>query len=155
HAGFSRKEALWYGGTLGFVLQAPIEIMDGIHEGYGFSAGDMLANFIGSAMVVGQELIFKEQVARFKFSYSETGYSRRANGYLGTTSLNRILKDYNGHTYWLSVPVNKLIRNEILPDWLSISAGYGAKGMFGEFENISDYNGVQFPETIRYRQFLI
>lgn len=155
HAGLSRKEALWYGATLGFVLQAPIEIMDGIHEGYGFSSGDMLANFMGSALVFGQELMFKEQVVRFKFSYRETGYARRANGYLGTTTLNRILKDYNGHTYWLSVPVNYLTRKGNFPRWLSISAGYGAKGMLGEFENIREYNGVPFPETIRYRQFLV
>jgi hypothetical protein len=155
HAGFSRKEALWYGATLGFILQAPIEIMDGIHQRYGFSVGDLMANFMGSAMVFGQELVFKEQVVRFKFSYHETGYSRRANGFLGTTSLNRILKDYNGHAYWLSVPLNTFIKNDVFPAWLSISAGYGAKGMMGEFENISEYKGVPFPETTRYRQFLI
>jgi hypothetical protein len=155
HAGFSRKEALWYGATLGFILQAPVEIMDGIHEGYGFSSGDMIANFLGSAMVFGQELLFREQVVRFKFSYRETGYARRANGYLGTTSLNRILKDYNGHTYWLSMPVNNFLRKDIFPQWLSISAGYGAKGMTGEFENIREYNGVLIPETERYRQFLL
>ena len=35
--GATRREALVFGSTLGFVLQFPIEIMDGVHEGYGFS----------------------------------------------------------------------------------------------------------------------
>lgn len=155
NSGLTRKEALWYGATLGFILQAPIEIMDGIHEGYGFSTGDVVANFLGSALVFGQELAFRDQVIKFKFSYRETGYARRANGYLGTTTLNRILKDYNGHTYWLSLPVNKLIHKEKIPDWLCLSMGYGAKGMYGEFENITEHKGLPVPETTRYRQFFL
>ena len=43
--GASRNTALLYGSTLGFVMQFPIEIMDGIHEGYGFSWGDILEEF--------------------------------------------------------------------------------------------------------------
>lgn len=54
HIGLTRKEALSYGATLGLVLQLPIEIMDGIHEGYGFSWGDMAANAMGSVLVLGQ-----------------------------------------------------------------------------------------------------
>lgn len=154
-AGLTRNEALWYGATLGFILQTPIEIMDGIHEGYGFSAGDMVANFMGSALVFGQELAFHDQVMKFKFSYSETGYARRANGYLGTTTLNRILKDYNAQTYWLSVPVNKFMQLEKIPGWLSLAVGYGANGMYGEFENITEYRGVSLPEATRYRQFFL
>jgi hypothetical protein len=155
NSGFSRKEALWFGASLGFMLQVPIEILDGIHEGYGFSTGDMMANFLGSAFVLSQELLFGEQAVKYKFSYRETGYARRANGFLGTTTLNRILKDYNGHTYWFSMPLNKVISREGLPEWLCLSVGYGAKGMYGEFENISEYKGVPIPETIRYRQLLV
>ena len=108
NSGFNRKDALLYGATLGFVLQAPIEIMDGIYEDYGFSWGDIVANTLGSAIVIGQELAFKEQIVKYKFSYWESAYSREANGYLGTNSFNRIFKDYNGHTYWLSCPINKI-----------------------------------------------
>jgi hypothetical protein len=36
-AGVFRNKALIYGGSLGFVLQAPIEIFDGLYEGWGFS----------------------------------------------------------------------------------------------------------------------
>jgi len=153
--GATRKEALIFGSTLGFVLQFPIEIMDGIHEGYGFSWGDIAANTMGSALVLGQELIFKEQIIKYKFSYWETEYSRNSNGYYGNTHLNRLLKDYNGHTYWLSMPVNKILLKHYLPPWLNIAVGYGANGMYGEFENITDYNGVPIPKTQRYRQYLL
>lgn len=153
--GLGRTNALLLGGTLGFILQSPIEIMDGIHEGWGFSWGDMIANASGSALVIGQELLFNEQIIKYKFSYSESSYSTRDNDYLGKTALNRFLKDYNGHTYWLSMPVNRMIFSDRLPQWLNIALGYGANGMFGEFENIKEYNGFPIAPTERYRQYLL
>lgn len=155
NAGFTRRDALLFGSTIGFVLQSPIEIMDGIHEGYGFSWGDMAANAMGSALVLGQELLFDEQIVKYKFSYWESRYSDKANGYLGTTTLERLLTDYNGHTYWLSCPINSLLRGESFPPWFNLAVGYGANGMYGEFENLSHYNGVAIPQTIRYRQYLL
>ncbi len=155
NAGVSKKQALIYGGPLGFILQAPIEIMDGIHEGCGFSWGDLTANAIGSGIYIAQELLFDEQIVKYKFSFWESEYSDKANGYLGTSTLQHILQDYNGHNYWFSAPINKIVPNKFLPDWLCISAGYGANGMYGEYGNISEYKGVQIPETTRYRQYLL
>ncbi|MBU2493525.1 MAG: YfiM family protein [Bacteroidetes bacterium] len=155
NSGYTRSEALYLGATLGIILQTPIEIMDGIHEGYGFSWSDIAANTIGSALVFGQEVLFNEQIVKYKFSYSESVYSKKANSYLGKSALDRLVKDYNGHTYWLSMPVNKFVGNKILPSWLNIAAGYGANGMYGEFENIKNYNGVDIPETKRYRQYFL
>ena len=155
NAGVSKTNALIYGGSLGLILQTPIEIMDGIHEGWGFSWGDMAANAFGSGIVVGQELLFNEQIIKYKFSYWESEYARKANGYLGKTTLDRLLKDYNGQTYWFSMPVNKLIFKKNLPSWLNVAVGYGANGMYGEYNNISGYNGVEIPPTRRYRQYLL
>jgi len=155
NAGVSKANALIYGGSLGLILQTPVEIMDGIHDGWGFSWGDMAANAIGSGLFVGQELLFNEQIVKYKFSYWESDYAHKANGYLGKTTMDRLLKDYNGHTYWFSMPVNKLIFNKHIPSWLNIAVGYGANGMYGEYENISGYNGVQIPATKRYRQYLL
>lgn len=155
NSGLSRNEALYFGATLGTILQFPIEIMDGLHEDYGFSWSDVGANAMGSALVLGQELLFKEQIAKYKFSYWESTYSDKANGYLGNSSLDRLLKDYNGHTYWLSVPLNRLLPGGEIPAWMNIAIGYGANGMYGEFGNISSHNGVVIPETIRYRQYLV
>jgi hypothetical protein len=153
--GATRKEALLFGSTLGFALQLPIEIMDGVHEGYGFSWGDITANAMGSALVWGQELLFNEQIIKYKFSYSKSSYSKNSNGYFGKTELSCMLNDYNGHTYWFSVPFKKLIKNTQTPHWLNISFGYSANGMYGEFKNISSYKGVNIPNTTRFRQFLL
>jgi YHS domain-containing protein len=153
--GATRNEALYFGSTLGFVMQFPIEIMDGIHEGYGFSWGDIVANAIGSSLVFGQELLFREQLIKYKFSYRESKYSKNSNGYFGETTMNRLLNDYNGHTYWFSVPLNKFVFRQSLPPWFNMAVGYSANGMYGEFENITSYNGVAIPETERYRQYLL
>jgi len=155
NAGVSRRNALIYGGSLGLILQTPIEIMDGTHEGWGFSWGDMAANALGSGIVIGQELLFNDQIVKYKFSYWESPYSRKAHGYLGTTTFNRLLKDYNGHTYWLSMPINIVIPSSKIPKWLNIAVGYGANGMYGEYKNISNYNGFDIPKTTRYRQYLL
>lgn len=153
--GATRNEALFFGSTLGFLLQFPIEIMDGLHQGYGFSWGDIAANTMGSALVFGQELLFGDQLFKYKFSYLESEYSKNSNGYYGETTMNRLLKDYNGHTYWFSMPLNKFFFRQSLPPWLNIAFGYGANGMYGEFENITSYKGVAIPETERYRQYLL
>ncbi|HSH19439.1 MAG TPA: hypothetical protein VLA03_03250, partial [Draconibacterium sp.] len=139
----------------GFILQMPVEIMDGIHEGWGFSWGDIAANAFGTLLFASQELWFNEQIVQYKFSYHESPYALKANGYFGKTALDHMLNDYNGHTYWFSMPFNKIVSNDKIPDWLNISAGYGANGMYGEFENISHYRGVPIPEATRYRQHLL
>jgi hypothetical protein len=153
-SGASKKKALLYGGTLGFFLQSPIEIIDGFYEGWGFSWTDMVANAVGSSLVIGQELLFDEQIMKYKFSFRRSPYSKQANGYLGTTFAGQILQDYNAHTYWFSIGLNRIIRSERIPDWLNVAVGYGANGMFGEFENIKRWGNVVIPPTQRYRQFL-
>jgi len=155
NTGVSKTQALIYGGALGLVLQTPIEIMDGIHQGWGFSWGDMVANAFGSGLVIGNQLLFHEQLVKYKFSYWESDYTHKANGYLGKSHLERVLKDYNGHTYWFSMPVDRIIFNRQVPLWLNIAIGYGANGMYGEYENITNYLGVAIPETTRYRQYLL
>ena len=153
-SGASKKKALLYGGTLGFLLQSPIEIVDGFYEGWGFSWTDMAANAVGSSLVIGQELLFDEQIVKYKFSFRPSPYAKQANGYLGSTFTGQILQDYNAHTYWFSIGLNRIIRSERIPDWLNVAVGYGANGMFGEFENIKKWGNVVIPPTQRYRQFL-
>lgn len=154
NAGVSKNKALIYGGGLGFFLQAPIELFDGLYEGWGFSWGDMIANAAGSAVVISQELAWDGQPVKFKFSFHRSIYAEQANGYLGDNYLESLLYDYNGHTYWLSTGANHFVLKEKLPDWLNIAVGYSANGMYGEFENRRSYRGVDIPETQRYRQLL-
>lgn len=153
--GLSETNSLIFGGALGLILQTPIEVMDGIHEGWGFSWGDMAANAAGSGLVAGQALLFGDQLVKYKFSYWESRYADSANGYLGETTLERILEDYNGHTYWLSVPIARVTGLKPVPSWLNIAVGYGANGMIGDFENIREFRGVPIPEASRDRQYLL
>jgi uncharacterized protein YfiM (DUF2279 family) len=154
-AGMSRNKALLFGGTMGFIMQAPIEIFDGIYEGWGFSWSDIIANTAGCTLLIGQEMLFGEQVARFKISYSRSEISREVNGYLGNNALEGFFYDYNSHSFWLSMNANKLFLKKVLPPWLNIAIGYSADGMLGEFENIRYYQGNKMPQYDRTRQFLL
>ena len=153
-AGVKRGNTIILSGAIGFLLLTPKEIIDGFSQDGGFSWGDMAANAAGSALYVGQELLFKEQLLKYKFSFSRSKYVDLSNGYLGN-SLERVyFRDYNSHTYWISINVNKIIPAKKIPDWISLAAGYSANGMYGQYENKEAYDGVLIPETPRYRQFL-
>lgn len=153
--GMSKNKALLYGGSMGFILQLPIEIADGLNQGWGFSWGDIAANTFGSALMIGQEYFFDEQVVLMKFSFWPSEYSNMANGCLGDNALDKLSDDYNGHAYWFSGNINRMTNQSFLPDWLNIAIGYSTGGMFGEFENLTEYKGVPIPETQRYRQLLL
>ncbi len=154
-SGVSKKQSLLYGGTLGFLLQAPIEVFDGMYEGWGFSWGDMIANSAGASLLIGQELLFDDQVFKYKLSLARSEYAPMANGYLGNNIWQSLFYDYNSHTYWLSGNINRFVLKDMLPNWLNLAVGYSANGMFGEFKNRTYYRGVQIPETVRYRQYLL
>lgn len=153
-AGVPRNKAIWFGGTLGIILQLPIEIWDGMYEGWGFSWSDIGANSLGSALLIAQELAFHEQIFKYKFTFSHSPYAPQANGYLGN-GFNELFYDYNGHSYWLSFGINKFFPSSKIPPWMNLSLGYSAGGMYGEFTNKTRYRGVEIPETERYRQFLL
>lgn len=152
-AGVSKKKSLIYGGPLGLILQTPIEIFDGIYEGYGFSKGDMIANTIGSSIFSLQQAIWDEQIIKMKFSYSPSAY-RKYNPYgLGKTQLESFFLDYNGHTYWMSCNLNPFDKNKV-PSWLNVAIGYSANGMLSEFKNYQYYNKQLVPNFERHRQWL-
>lgn len=153
-AGVANKKAALIGGSVGFFLQLPIEIWDGMYPGWGFSWSDVGANALGSAIIITQGFFLEDIPITYKFSFAPSIYARQANGYLGD-GVNELFYDYNGHTYWLSFGLNKLVQTEKIPSWLNLAVGYGAGGMFGEFQNRSSYRGVKIPETERYRKFLL
>ena len=66
--GISRKKRIWYGGLSGPVYHTVIEVLDGFSSQWGWSWGDIGANFIGSGMLIAQELAWDEQRIQFKFS---------------------------------------------------------------------------------------
>lgn len=143
-AGFNNNQK-FAAGAYGLLYLSAIEIMDGYSRGWGFSWGDMLANVSGAALVITQEAIWKEQKFNLKFSYSESGLAKYNSSLLGEDLYSRIIKDYNGQSYWLSFGPAAFIKKETnFPQWLNIAIGYGANGMLGGHYNnveVRDDNG--------------
>ena len=129
--GMKRLNAIWYGGLTGTFFLTIIEILDGHSKQWGASSGDLLANTTGSLLAIGQALKWNEQRIQLKFSYSPSIWAPRNPEQLGNNHLERVLKDYNGQTYWLSFNSKSLIQieNVNFPNWLNLSFGYGAHFM--------------------------
>ncbi|MDP4150351.1 MAG: DUF2279 domain-containing protein [Bacteroidota bacterium] len=137
---------------LGFLTM--IEIMDGHSVKWGFSKGDMLANLAGCALFGGQQLMWGEQRISLKFSYHQTLFAQYYPAELGRNLPQRMLKDYNGQSYWLSFNIGSFLPGRSdFPKWLNLSAGYGAEGMLGGVTNPSTVDGKAVPSFTRYRQF--
>lgn len=147
-AGESQKNQLLYGATLGFTFLTAVEVLDGFSEEWGFSVGDMAANALGTGLLIGQELVWNEQRIQMKFSFQSTNYPN-LDPNLGTNTLEQILKDYNGQTYWLSANLWSFFKDSKIPKWLNISFGYGAEDLPKEIK--TDSGEVIFQDP--YRQF--
>ncbi|WP_415035199.1 DUF2279 domain-containing protein [Flavobacterium sp.] len=130
-SGETRTKQLVYGPGLGLLYLSAVEIMDGYSSNWGFSYGDMAANVGGTALFVGQELLWKEQRITPKFSFHTTEYASARPNVLGENLPEQILKDYNGQTYWLSANVHSFLKNTSVkvPKWLNVAIGYGGEGM--------------------------
>ncbi|MDN4165568.1 DUF2279 domain-containing protein [Cytophagales bacterium LB-30] len=154
-SGVSKGKALLFGGTLGFVLQLPVEIFDGIYEDYGFSPGDVAANTLGSLLFITQEGFWDEQKVVMKFSYYPSEYAQYRPDYLGANPLEQLFLDYNSQTYWLSANIRSIFHQAKVPAWLNLAVGYSGDGMLGEFTNPRVIDGKLAPVLTRERQFLL
>jgi uncharacterized protein YfiM (DUF2279 family) len=163
-AGVSRKKRIWFGGLSGPVYHTVIETLDGFSSQWGWSWGDIGANFIGSGMLIAQELAWNEQRIQFKFSFHRKAYNdpalnQRSDKIYGSSFSERFLKDYNGQTYWLSANVRSFFPESKWPKWLNIAVGTGAEGMFGANANIGkdEMGNINFNRTDieRYRQWYL
>ena len=146
-AGASKKTRIWIGGLAGTAFQTLIEYMDGRSADWGWSWGDVGANLMGSALLIGQELAWDEQRIQIKFSFHPTRYSepdlqQRSIELFGERWSTRMLKDYNAQTYWASFRIGSFFKNTNLPPWLCLAVGTGASGLWGGESNVKkDANG--------------
>jgi uncharacterized protein YfiM (DUF2279 family) len=133
-SGVKDKRAIWFGGTLGLMFLTSLEVYDGFSEEWGASTGDVVSNIAGTGLLIGQELAWKEQRIRMKFSAHGSDYAQHRPNVLGSTPSERMFKDYNGQTNWLSMNPSMFLPAESkFPKWLNIAVGYGAEGMlFGD-----------------------
>lgn len=145
-AGYTEKKALLLGGLAGFLLQTPVEILDGFSAQYGASWGDFLANASGSGLFIAQYLAWGEERITPSFSFSPSPYASKRPDFFGQNVVQQLIKDYNGQTYWLDVKLGKF--SEKLPEWLEVSVGYtGAEMVYGSPED-NTANGYS-----AYRQY--
>ena len=142
-------------GTLtGLAFMTMIEVMDGHSAKWGFSKGDMLANIAGCVLFEGQQLLWHEQRISLKYSYHGTLFPQYYPAELGSNLPQRMLKDYNGQSYWLSFNIASFLpASDHFPRWLNASVGYGAEGMIGAMKNPDEIDGRPIPSFQRYRQF--
>lgn len=149
-SGVSKKNQLIYGATYGFAFLTAIEVLDGFSTQWGASLGDVVANASGTALLVGQELLWNEQRITVKYSFQQTKYAVQRPETLGENFLQQTLKDYNGQTYWLSANIWSFNKEGKFPKWLNLALGYGANGMLSGNKNTLT-NTIQDP----YRQFYL
>jgi Predicted periplasmic lipoprotein (DUF2279) len=159
-SGLDNKRAAYAAFFIGLGFESSIEVWDGFSTKWGASWSDLTANFIGASLATTQYLLWEEQRIMCKFSYNGQDYkypagelSERADELFGKSFFEKVVKDYNNITLWLSVNPSKFIP-AIKPDWMCLAIGYGGENLYGGFENKwIDKKGVKHDRTDlpRYR----
>ncbi|BDD08961.1 DUF2279 domain-containing protein [Fulvitalea axinellae] len=145
-----RKRRFW-GSLSGALLLSPIELLDGFQPEYGASASDLVANLTGSALLWGQLSLWNEIRIKPKFSYRASPYAELRPNTLGSTWNERLLKDYNAQTYWLSFDIHAFLPSgNAFPKWLNLALGYGADGMVYARDSQNEAHGHR-----AYRQYYL
>lgn len=122
-SGIKPKKSALFGSLIGFGYQSTFEFFDAYSEDWGYSWCDMGANLLGSGIYLTQELVFEEQLIQMKFSYHPTDFAKERPEVLGSTFQERLFKDYNGQTYWLSFSPFNFTNADNLK-WICFSFGY-------------------------------
>lgn len=158
HALFGRcggndRAAMWAAAGVSLAFTTGIELLDGTSAQWGFSWWDMAANVLGTGLYVGQHLGWGDQRFRLKISARHTGYAALRPELLGSGPAERLLKDYNGMTIWLTALPGPLFRTERIPSWLGVSFGAGGEGMLTASPPSPGDAPSAWPQ--RYRRFFL
>lgn len=156
YSGLDNSRSALLGGLSSWLFLTTIEVFDGFSAQWGASVSDLAANTLGCALFTSQQLVWKEQKVLLKWSYHQTRFPTYRPDLLGNGFAERMLKDYNGQTYWISVNMKSFMHEGSgFPAWLNIAFGFGAEGMTGASKNSMTYLGKEIPSFDRYRQFYI
>jgi hypothetical protein len=151
YCGFNYNTSLFLGGSAGLIFLTGIEILDGTSSQWGFSWGDEIANSSGTILFMLQEKFWKEQRITMKFSFTNSGYAMFNSDQLGRNFQQRLLKDYNGQTYWASYNISSFLASDAaFPKWMNIAIGYGATEMTSAKNYVNSVNNFQ-----RTREFYL
>jgi hypothetical protein len=151
--GVKQRDAILSASLTSLAYMSIIEIMDGFSKEWGFSSYDMLANLSGTALFAAQQYGWNDQRIGLKASARFTPFAKENKSLLGDNWASRLMKDYNGQTYWLTFNLRSFLPvNSDVPAWLNLSLGYGAEGMVRAKKNTSDTVQTNYTSG-RYRQF--
>lgn len=151
--GLDKKRSLIFGGIFGFGFQSTFEVLDGYSSNYGFSWSDIGSNALGTGIFIGQEHFFGDQIVIPKFSYSSSKWASVRPEVLGSTSGERILKDYNGQTYWYTFGLYRFMKKDTqFPKWIALSVGHSVNEKLVGSEEFYTENNIIYNS---YRQFLL
>lgn len=148
--GTKEKKAYYASAIMGTTLMLTIEFFDGFSPTYGASFGDIAANTLGAVFYSGQQILWNENRIKPKFSYRNSPYAQYRPNLLGSNLQERMLKDYNGQTYWFAINPSSFLKETSLPKWLCLSVGYGANGMVSGREVSNNEMGF-----VSYRQYYL
>lgn len=158
-AGYNRNQSLFYSTGVSLILMNSIELFDGYSEKWGASYTDILSNLAGMVLFSAQEYFFEQQPLSIKLSYHFTPLAQYRTDALGKSYPERILKDYNGQTYWLSLNISSIFKN-FNAKWLNLSLGYSAYNMLSaripDIQSILPpaYNELRYNK-LPYRRFFV
>lgn len=148
--GMPFNKAIWLGSLTGLLLTTPIEVLDGFSKDYGASWSDLLANTAGAALAL-QNLWWQQPRIHPKFSFHLTPFAALRPNMLGDNLPQRMLKDYNGQTYWLALDIQPWLGAQSrFPAWLNLALGYGATSMVYADKSINQMYGHD-----PYRQYYL
>jgi hypothetical protein len=154
--GVKPNQAIVAGALSSLAYMSIIEVMDGFSKDWGASPGDVLANISGAAIFAAQQKFWGEQRIGLKVSSSFSPYAKHNPRLLGKGWAARLMKDYNGQTYWLSVNIKSFLASDSkFPAWGNVAVGYGGDGMIGARKNPEVINGTTIPVFTRNRQFYL
>ena len=125
--GVNHKKSLLFGACFGTMLQLGIELKDAYAPYWGFSKWDLGCGTLGSFWPVIKHYNSFLNPINFKFSYyRHTDTYLKLENEKGNRVTNMYWQDdYPNQTYWMTIDINKYLKNSIFPSWMNIAIGFG------------------------------
>lgn len=135
-AGFGQRTAAALGTATSWAALLEIEMRDAHFDQWGFSVPDFLANTLGASLPLLHAFFPRSRAVQLKFSYhpSRLFLDRDERAALDRPNVQHLIDDYEGMAFWLSFPIDPLLRRFALqehPNWIRLAIGYGATGLHG------------------------
>jgi len=132
-----------------------IEVLDGFSTEWGFSNYDLISNFVGTGLFYVQEKKFNTQFLKLKFSSHLSPYATCRPTLLGNSFSEKIFKDYNGQTYWITLDFNTRIQQKFkIFKYINLALGYSIDGFTGARYN-PNLNCAECNNLKRQSQYIL